>query len=128
MSLSIVEPARQAGTTPAQVERFGHPGDAVGCGRYLVDAAEEQGLPPARAGVHAGPVGFRDGDYFGQTVNLASRIADYARPREVLVSATVVEPAEAAAEFVPIGEISLRGVAEPVPLFRALIRDSSPPE
>jgi class 3 adenylate cyclase len=69
---------------------------------------------------------FRDCDYFGRTVTLASRIADYARPREVLVSATVVEPAEAAAEFEPIGEISLRGVAEPVPLFRALIRDSSP--
>ena len=128
MSLSLVELARQAGTTPLQVEHFGDPGDAVGCGLYLVGAAEEQGLPPARAGVHAGPVVFRDGDYFGQTVNLASRIADYARPREVLVSATVVEPAEAAAEFEPIGEISLRGVAEPVPLFRALIRDSSPAE
>jgi class 3 adenylate cyclase len=48
--------------------------------------------------------------------------------QEVLVSVTVVEPAEAAAEFEPIGEISLRGVADPVPLFRALIRDSSPAE
>ncbi|MGH3042459.1 MAG: hypothetical protein ACRDNG_12110 [Gaiellaceae bacterium] len=37
--------------------------------------------------MHAGPDVFRAGDYFGQTVNLASRIADYARPREVLVSA-----------------------------------------
>jgi class 3 adenylate cyclase len=52
-------------------------------------------------------------------VNLACLLADYARPREVLVSATVVEPAKAAAEFEPISEISLRGVADPVPLFRA---------
>jgi class 3 adenylate cyclase len=37
------------------------------------------------------------GSTLGQTVNLASRIADYARPREILVS----------------GDISLRGVVEP---------------
>ena len=33
-----------------------------------------------------GPVLFQEGDYFGQTVNLAARIADYARPGEVLVT------------------------------------------
>jgi class 3 adenylate cyclase len=33
----------------------------------------------------------RDGDYFGRTVNVASRIADYARPGEVLVSDEVKE-------------------------------------
>ena len=41
---------------------------------------------PAHVGLHAGPVLFQDGDYFGRTVNVASRIADYARrgrgPRE----------------------------------------------
>ena len=107
---------------------FDEPGDAVTCTLRLVDGAEREGLPPARAGVHAGTVVFRDGDYFGQTVNLASRIADYARPREVLVSADVAEQAASAAAFEPIGEIGLRGVAEPVALFRALNRDSSPPE
>ena len=107
---------------------FDEPGDSVTCTLRLVDGAEREGLPPARAGVHAGTVVFRDGDYFGQTVNLASRIADYARPREVLVSADVAELAASVAAFEPIGEIGLRGVAEPVALFRALNRDSSPPE
>jgi adenylate cyclase len=104
---------------------FADPRDAVACAFHLVDAAEEQGLPPARAGIHAGPVVFRDGDYFGQTVNLASRIADYARPRETLVSRDVVELADGAATFEPIGDIGLRGLVDAVALFRALIRDTS---
>jgi adenylate cyclase len=107
---------------------FSHSDGAVACGLELVDAAEGEGLPPARAGVHAGPVVFRDGDYFGRTVNLASRIVDYARPREVLVSEAVVGAAGEGAElgFDPIGEITLRGLTNPVPLYRALNRDSSP--
>jgi adenylate cyclase len=105
---------------------FADPGDAVMCSLRLVGSAEDEGLTPTRAGVHAGAVVFRDGDYFGQTVNLASRIADYARPREVLVSADIVELAAGAAAFEPIGEIGLLGVVEPVALFRALIRDNSP--
>ena len=36
---------------------------------------------------------FQEGDYFGRTVNVAARIADYARPGEVLVSQEVVEAA-----------------------------------
>lgn len=82
--------------------------------------------PTARVGVHACPLVFR----FGGTVNLASRSTDFARPGEVLVSAavagTVGEDAGIALE--PIGDIGLRGLAEPVPLFRAAIRDSSPGE
>lgn len=68
----------------------------------------------------------RDGDYFGGTVNTAARIADYARPREVLVSRDVVAQAEGAAAFEPIGDIGLRGIVDPVALFRAVFRDSSP--
>ena len=36
---------------------------------------------------------FQEGDYYGQTVNVASRIAEYARPGEVLVSQEVVDAA-----------------------------------
>jgi class 3 adenylate cyclase len=43
-----------------------------------VARAKAQGLlPPAHVGLHAGPVLFQEGDYFGQTVNLTARIADY---------------------------------------------------
>jgi class 3 adenylate cyclase len=33
---------------------------------------------------------FQEGDYFGRTVNIAARIADYARPGKVLGSQEVV--------------------------------------
>jgi adenylate cyclase len=64
---------------------------------------------------------FQDGDYFGRTVNVAARIADYARPGEVLISAQVLEAAEhPGIGFEAIGEIPLKGVKEPVGLHRAL--------
>jgi len=101
---------------------FRDPANAVACGLDLIMLANETGLPPARVGINAGPVVFRDGDYFGSTVNVAARIADYARPSEVLVSDAVAELAGEAARFDPIGAIALRGLAESVSLLRALSR------
>lgn len=101
---------------------FPDPAAAALAATRMVDAAAAAGLPPARVGVHAGPVLFQEGDYFGRTVNLASRIADYARPGEVVVSAEVV--ALSAAEgvvFAEIGAVGLKGVAEPVRLFTAVL-------
>jgi adenylate cyclase len=71
-------------------------------------------------GIHAGPVIFQEGDYFGRTVNLASRIAEYARPGEVLVSQEVVDAAGAApVSFVEIGPVELKGVSGPLRLYTA---------
>jgi class 3 adenylate cyclase len=68
-------------------------------------------LPPAHVGLHAGPVLFQEGDYFGQTVNLTARIADYARPGEVLVSQAVADAShEEAIAFATIGPVELKGV------------------
>jgi adenylate cyclase len=101
--------------------QFPDPGDAVRCALYLVPEADRRQLPPARVGVHAGPVVFRDGDYFGRTVNVASRIMDYARPREVLVSQEVVDAVGEADDlmFVPIGPVQLKGVTDQVILHIA---------
>lgn len=65
---------------------FRDPGPGVIAALELVEGVTSAGLPPAHVGLHAGPVLFQEGDYFGQTVNLASRIAEYARPGEVLVT------------------------------------------
>jgi adenylate cyclase len=63
---------------------------------------------------------FRDGDYFGRTVNIAARIASRAGPNEVLVSGETVEVAEPdGVRFEEIGPIELKGVSRPVQLFRA---------
>ena len=74
---------------------FPNPGHGVVAALEMVAAVAEAGLPPAHVGLHAGPVIFQEGDYFGQTVNLASRIAEYARPGEVIVSRAVVDASAA---------------------------------
>src|SRR5207244_2275016 len=86
----------------------------------MVDGISEAGLPPAHVGLHAGPVLFQDGDYFGQTVNVASRIAEYARPGEVLVSQEVLAASEGGvASFTEIGPVELKGVSGTVRLHAA---------
>jgi adenylate cyclase len=70
--------------------------------------------------VNAGPVIFRDGDYFGRTVNVASRIAGRAGPGEVLVSEAAVDSCSAEeVRFEHVGPVQLKGVAQPIMVFRA---------
>jgi len=86
----------------------------------MAEGVTSAGLPPAHVGLHAGPVLFQDGDYYGQTVNLASRIADYARPGEILVSQAVVKRSGGVAvTFVDVGPAELKGVAGSVHLHAA---------
>ena len=97
---------------------FREPPGAVRAARELILRTPALGLPPSRVGIAAGPLVFRDGDYYGRTVNLAARVADYARPGEVLVTDEVRRQADGVA-FEAMHPVSLKGVAEPVPLFRA---------
>jgi adenylate cyclase len=80
------------------------------------------GLPPAHAGIAAGPVIFQDGDYYGRTVNLASRLAGVAEPGQTLVDAEVVRLAGERddIDFRSLGEIRLKGMASPVEAYEAL--------
>ncbi len=99
---------------------FTDPGEAVRCALDLVEKGPEAGMPPAHVGVNAGPVVFRDGDYFGRTVNIAARIASRAGPNEVLVSGETVAVAEPeGVRFEEMGTVELKGVSRPVQLFRA---------
>ena len=91
---------------------FPNPGPGVVAALEMVAGVVEAGLPPAHVGLHAGPVIFQDGDYYGQTVNVASRIAEYARQGEVLVSQEVVDASgEAKVAFREIGPVELKGVS-----------------
>jgi adenylate cyclase len=92
---------------------------AVRCALELVERAPEEGLPPAHVGVSSGPVVFRDGDYFGRTVNIAARVADRAGPHQVLVTDDVVQACGDEATFVAMGRFELKGLAEPLMLHQA---------
>jgi adenylate cyclase len=99
---------------------FRAPADAVLAALEMAEVVVRQGLPPAHVGIHAGPVVVQDGDYFGRAVNLAARIAEYARPGEVLVSQEVVEVAAGGpVTFTEIGPVQLKGVAGMLRLYTA---------
>jgi len=87
----------------------------------LLDAAEAEGehFPQLRAGIAIGPALSRAGDWFGRPVNLASRITQIARPGSLLAEREVRESAREAYHWSYAGERRLRGIREPVPLFRA---------
>lgn len=92
----------------------------------LVQMMSGEGALSSHAGVHTGPVIERDLDLFGQTVNLASRIAGVAGPGEVLASEAVAEAAgDAAFGFERIEDVELKGLPGPVALFR-VTRTRSP--
>jgi adenylate cyclase len=75
--------------------------------------------PLPRIGLHTGETLYRDGDYYGREVNLASRVAARAAGGEVLVTRPVVDAAAAHLEFLPIAEVKLRGFRSPTELFLA---------
>jgi adenylate cyclase len=99
---------------------FPDPAEGLVAALEMVEGVAEHALPPARVGIDAGPVVFQEGDYFGRTVNIAARIAEYARPGEVLVTQSVVEAAEGTpVTFTEIGAVELKGVSGTLRLHSA---------
>jgi adenylate cyclase len=99
---------------------FREPAGAVEAALAMVGRVPEAGLPPAHVGVAAGPVVVQGGDYFGRTVNLASRVAARARAGQVLVT----EPVAAAVgpdgvRFTELGDLELKGFSAPVRVLEA---------
>ena len=97
------------------------PAPLLDAGLSLLDAADAEGedFPQLRVGSALGPALSRAGDWFGRPVNLASRITQIARPGSLLAEREVRESVPDAYRWSYAGERRLRGVREPVPLFRA---------
>lgn len=86
-----------------------------------------------RMGLHWGTPRRRGDDLVGRDVNLAARIAELAGPGELLLTAAVVDavgagaasgngdvrPALEGVRFEELGPVFVRGVPDPVRLFRA---------
>ena len=122
----VHEAARPHGGNPVKwlgdgvMFHFEDPSAAVLTGLDLVEQTPAAVDVRARVGINAGNVIFRDGDYFGRTVNVASRIADYARPGEVLVSGEVKERwGGDGVRFEEIGPVALKGLREELTLYAA---------
>jgi adenylate cyclase len=80
--------------------------------------------PQPRIAIHYGVALYRDGDYYGREVNIASRVAARAGGGEVLVTRPVVECARAPhLEFERIAEVTLKGFSDSTELFIARQRE-----
>jgi len=122
----VQEAARTQGCRPVKwlgdgvMFHFSDSGRAIRSSLDLVEETERAISVPARIGINAGAVIAQEGDYFGRTVNIAARIADYARPREVLVSEDAMRSASIAdVDFELIGDVPLKGVSNAVRLHKA---------
>jgi adenylate cyclase len=99
---------------------FPDPGASVVAALDMSEGMEAHALPDTHVGIDAGLVVFHEGDYFGRPVNVAARIADYARPGEVLVSQAVVDAAEGVSvTFAEVRPVELKGVSGAVRLHVA---------
>jgi adenylate cyclase len=92
----------------------------------LVEAADaDDAFPPLRAGVAYGPAVNRWGDWFGSTVNVASRLTERARPASVLASEAVREHAGDGYAWSSAGPKKLKGLSSPLPTFRVRRADAA---
>jgi adenylate cyclase len=78
--------------------------------------------PLPRIAVHYGVALYRDGDYYGRDINIASRVSARAAGGEVLITRPVVDylsPPAPHLEFERIGEVRLKGFNESTEVFIA---------
>ena len=86
-----------------------------------VAAARDEFPLAVRMGMHVGDVIERSGDFVGQTVNIAARVADLAGPGELLVTEQVVRSLDAeryVGAFRPVGPTRVKGVTAPIWIHR----------
>ena len=126
LAVLVERSSRPRGGTPVKwlgdgvMLYFRDPPGAVTASLELVHQVPAAGLPPAHVGVAAGTVVVQGGDYFGRTVNLASRVAAHAQAGQVLVTAAVAEAAATdGVTYAELGDLRLKGFATPVRVLEA---------
>lgn len=91
--------------------------DAVSHGLHDSDR-----MPEVTGGIATGPVIDRGDDVLGAVVNLAARLADLAPAGELRVTEPAARAAAAAGwQVEPLGLNDIRGIHEPVAVFRVLL-------
>jgi class 3 adenylate cyclase len=102
--------------------RFESAVTAVLAARALMTRVVEAGLPSAHAGVAAGSFVVRDGDVFGYTVNLASRLSGMAGSGEILVAREAADSLDdAGIQWDDGGTVLVKGIDRPIAVARVAV-------
>jgi len=83
--------------------------------------------PVIRVGVHAGRVISKDGDIFGDAVNIAARMVSLAKPRQIITTGQTVEmlSGKAGYDVKLIERTTIKGKKEKVSLFEVIWEDDT---
>jgi adenylate cyclase len=104
--------------------------DARTLAAVLLDVVDDSRLPdlPRRAGLAAGAVLVRDGDYFGDVVNAAARLTGHARPWSVLADESLADDLAGAFETKRSRKADLRGLGTQRPVVVRTATGADPPD
>jgi adenylate cyclase len=97
---------------------YPEPGEAVAACIRIIEQMRGSGAPGVHACVHHGVVLYREGDYFGGTVNLAARLLGLAGRDELLASGAVAGATADRFEWESRGSQNIRGFGAPVGVYR----------
>jgi adenylate cyclase len=97
---------------------YSDPGEAVAACLRIIEEMRGGGSPGVHASVHQGVVLYREGDYYGQAVNLAARLLGIAARDELLATEGVVRVTEGRFDWQSHGDHAIRGFSDPVAVYR----------
>lgn len=99
--------------------RFARVVPAVQAVRDLMARLVEADLPAAHSGIAAGSFVIRDGDVYGHTVNLASRLSGMAAAGEIVIARDSADALrDAGIEWIDGGMVAVKGIDQPIAVAR----------
>jgi adenylate cyclase len=110
--------------------------DGLSCALAMQEAIAKQNEPLSldrqmrfRVGLHLGDVMIRDGDLFGDAVNIAARLQALAEPGCICVSAAVRQHVgtRLAASFTDAGAQRVKNIVDPIHVFRVVTSGPAQP-
>jgi class 3 adenylate cyclase/YHS domain-containing protein len=95
------------------------PLDIIITARKLIGHTHEHHFLSVHMGIHYGSILIENGNFFGSTINIASRIMNLANRGQILCSSAYVDklPTDGDFKFVPFGRHKLKNVLKEIEIF-----------